>query len=398
MITLNSYKKALSSHGVTEGNIRKNKTDFIVNNSFTRDPNYKKVYILTKDGWKFEDAKYQFHVAQSIAKDAIDYYLQFRPSVHYPIGSYVIVPDDTSPDINLSDSELRNPFDQPVENRTQWWIIVGRDHANAYVRYNILQCNWNFQWIWDNHVQSCFGCARNANSYTSGRWNDNISSSLDDLNGAWIPDTYYVYGDKCKELGISDTRTIMHEQRFMLTNNILDPKVYQVTKVLELFPQGIIKLSLKQDEVNLHRDNIDLRICDYYTNTGDLNHTHESYDIPDNDLIGVVSQMIINQDNELVKSDTLSTLLSRGVSTYYNVEFSMPDIIPNWELSLVDENGEFTEEDHKYYCGLIKVSQYNDNTVCIKPGKAKSLVGKKFILSIVDHSGFYHSSIELEVS
>ena len=190
----------------------------------------------------------------------------------------------------------------------------------------------------------------------------------------------------------------MHEQRFMLTNNIFDPKVYQVTKVLELFPQGIIKLSLKQDEVNLLRDNINLRICDYYTDTGDLNITHESCDIPDKDLICVITQMVVNEDNELVKSETLSTILSRGVSTYYNAEFSMPDIIPNWELSLIDENGEYTEEERKYYCGLIKVSQYNDNTVRIKPGKAKSLVGKKFNLSIIDHSGFYHSSIELEVS
>ena len=80
----------------------------------------------------------------------------------------------------------------------------------------------------------------------------------------------------------------------------------------------------------------------------------------------------------------------RQVLRYYRNKNGLP--------YLIDENGEFTEEDHKYYCGLIKVSQYNDNTVCIKPGKAKSLVGKKFILSIVDHSGFYHSSIELEVS
>lgn len=61
----------------------------------------------------------------------------------------------------------------------------------------------------------------------------------------------------------------MHEQRFMLTNNIFDPKVYQVTKIIDLNPSGIIKLSIKQDELNNKTDNIQLRICDYYTESGD---------------------------------------------------------------------------------------------------------------------------------
>lgn len=167
MIKLNDYKQKLSSHGTSQGEIRKKQSDFLMDSTFTRDVAYKKVYILTKDGWKYEDAKYQTHSTPSIAKDAVDYYLQFRPSVHFPIGSYVIVPDDTSADINLTESELENPFAQPVEKRSQWWMIVGRDNANAFVRYNILQCNWNFQWVYDGDVKSCFGCVRNANSYTS---------------------------------------------------------------------------------------------------------------------------------------------------------------------------------------------------------------------------------------
>mgnify|MGYP004596765991 CR=1 FL=1 len=40
------------------------------------------------------DAKYVFHQDQSISKDAVDWYLQFRPGVEFPIGTIVIVPDD----------------------------------------------------------------------------------------------------------------------------------------------------------------------------------------------------------------------------------------------------------------------------------------------------------------
>ena len=39
-----------------------------------------------------------------------------------------------------------------------------------------------------------------------------------------------------------DTRTIMHKQRFFMSNNDLDPNIYEVTKIKDITPQGIIKL------------------------------------------------------------------------------------------------------------------------------------------------------------
>lgn len=162
-----TYKKYLSRHGRNLAEVKKNQSDVIINKTFTRDPNYKRVYILTRDGWQFEDAKYQIHTSPSILKDAVDYYLQFRPGVHYPVGSYVIVPDDTSFDINLTEEQLKNPWLQPVNKRTQWWMIVNRDDARSYVRYSILKCNYEFRWLWKGKIFSSFGSARNANSYTS---------------------------------------------------------------------------------------------------------------------------------------------------------------------------------------------------------------------------------------
>lgn len=167
MITAEMYKTYLSSHGSNLAQVKKNQSDAIINASFTADAEYKRVYILTKDGWKFEDAKYQRHSKMSILKDAVDYYLQFRPKVHYPVGSYVFVPDDIGFDINLSGHELDDPFSLPDERITQLWFIVGRDDANAFVRYNILKCNWKFQWIYDNKLYKCWGSNRVANSYTS---------------------------------------------------------------------------------------------------------------------------------------------------------------------------------------------------------------------------------------
>ena len=127
MITADAYKTYLLSQGSNMSQIKINQANMVMNQTFTIDPTYKKVYILTKDGWKFEDAKYQKHSTPSILKDAVDYYLQFRPKVHYPIGTYVFVPDDTSFDINLSKAELEDPFSLPDDMISQLWFIVGRN-------------------------------------------------------------------------------------------------------------------------------------------------------------------------------------------------------------------------------------------------------------------------------
>lgn len=167
MITADTYKAYLLSQGSNMSQIKINQANMVMNQTFTIDPTYKKVYILTKDGWKFEDAKYQKHSTPSILKDAVDYYLQFRPKVHYPIGTYVFVPDDTSFDINLSKAELEDPFSLPDDRISQLWFIVGRDDALSHVRYNILKCNWNFKWIYNGELYQCWGSNRSANSYTS---------------------------------------------------------------------------------------------------------------------------------------------------------------------------------------------------------------------------------------
>jgi len=395
-MNISSYKNYLSSRGNTLGQVKRTQSDVIMNNTFTLDPTYKKVYILTKDGWKWEDAKYQFHSAPSISKDAVDYYLQFRPKVHYPVGSYVIVPDDTDFDINLSEEERLNPFSQPIENRKQWWIIVGRDEANAYVRYMILKCDWDFRWIYKGKLMSCWACSKNANSYTSGVWRDDISMSSDNLTSSFIPDTYHVYGDKLEELGLCDTRTIFYLQRFFMSNNDLEPKIYQVTKVTDINPQGIIKLSIKQDELNEKRDNIELRICDYYTDEGDIRVDIPIIDSPSTEKLSIISWFTTNDDGELI--DGVETELKIGTVYYFGVEFSDDDIDPQWKIELIDENNEFTDEDKEYYAGLMKLTKFDTSTLALKPAKASSLKGKKFTLSVSDSNGEYYDSIIVEVA
>ena len=194
-----------------------------------------------------------------------------------------------------------------------------------------------------------------------------------------------------------DTRTVMHEQRFFYTNNDLDPKIYQVTKVTDLNPQGVIKISIKQDELNEKRDNVELRVCDYYTNEGDVLVDIPTVEVIDADKTSTINWFTTDDDGELI--DAPETKLELGVTYYFEASFSGDNKIDSqWRIELIDDYNEFSDEDKEYYLGLMKLTKFDATTLALKPAKASSLKGKRFTLSVCDENGEYYSSIEVEVA
>lgn len=166
MIDLDTYSYYLKSKGRNLAEVRKNQSDKLMNATFLGDVGYKRVYILDPEkGWKYTDAHYSKHSAASIVKDEVDSYLQFRPKEHYPIGTYVFIPDDTDFDLDIDEE---HPFEGNTRNL---WLIVGRNDAKQFVRYLVLRCNWNLKWVVgygdQKKILNCWCIARNANSYTS---------------------------------------------------------------------------------------------------------------------------------------------------------------------------------------------------------------------------------------
>ena len=78
---LDLYRKRLQQSGNHMGEVLKNQSDMIMNATFTRDIAYRKCRINNMP----VDAKYIVHTYYNISKDAVDYHLQFRPGIHYPI-------------------------------------------------------------------------------------------------------------------------------------------------------------------------------------------------------------------------------------------------------------------------------------------------------------------------
>lgn len=192
MITIDDYMTHLRNKGNTVGEIRKTEADMITNATFRGDPACRRVYILDPiRGWHWTEAKLHKHLNQSIASDEVDSYLQFRPKEHYPIGTYVFIPEDESYDMHLNEER---PFNGDLSHL---WLICERSDSRQTVQYLVLQINWNFKWVVgygdQKKVLNCWGVVRNANSYTSGVWNDFRVTALDSITSAFLPNTYYVY-------------------------------------------------------------------------------------------------------------------------------------------------------------------------------------------------------------
>lgn len=230
-----------------------------------------------------------------------------------------------------------------------------------------------------------------------GIWRAERTITLDNLTGFWAPDTYSVYGDKLKELGLCDTRSIMHDQRFLLTTNEFDPKVYQVTKIVEVSPVGLFKYSIKENVFNAKRDNIKLRICDYYTNMGDMKSETSDKNLSERDFN--IVELVPNENSELVELENiLSYTIGIGNIVYFQAKLGFDKVKAVWDLELIDTQEQYNEEEKKYLEGLIKLTAYEDNVIAIKPSKANSLIGQRFRLSARQENGNYDASIEWEVS
>ena len=379
MITLDDYKSHLSTKGAHLGEARKNRADMLMNATFKGDIGYRRVYILDPvEGWKYTDAKFSRHSLPSTSKDGVDSYLQFRPKEHYPIGCYVFIPDDTSYELDIN---IEDPLYDGADNL---WLIVERTDDRQFVQYLVLKCNWKLKWITGlgdkKIVHDCWCCVRDAKSYTSGIWRDFRVVSLDNITSAWLPDTYNVYGD-LEQFNLSDTRTIAHQLRVMITHNVINPKCWMVSKVDDTTPAGLVKVTFKQDEYNPTRDNPTLLLCDYYTPSGDIIVDGE---IPE-PLTSTITYMVVNADGELEESTDSVPALQIGQTYYFSAT------APEWRINLV---GDYDDDERLTLEKLMVIRNVNETTISLRPGKSNRIKGLQFILSAGDDDG----AIVLEVA
>lgn len=203
------------------------------------------------------DAKFIVKSYQSIDKDQVEYYLQFRPSqkmefdqndelyyfeteyrqrysVEFPIGLYVDLPDD------------RGVYRK--------WLICAAEPANQFPKYLILPCNYQLMWVEKNKDQrikrKMWGALRQQNSYNSGLWRDYDFQTQQNQQKCWLPlnpiseKIWYTTDDK-------------KNMRVLLGAPIEKPVAWIISKVENAAPIGLQKLTLYQDMFDQTRDLIE---------------------------------------------------------------------------------------------------------------------------------------------
>lgn len=268
----------------TIGQIHKENSDFVMEETFFNDPQAKVCYIYDfyhdDKPWLAEDithenttktkidAKFIVTKYSSIDKDQVEYHLQFRPSqpvrfteddelyyyetdykkrysTQFPIGLFVDIPDE--------------------KNVYRKWLIVAKEEGNQFLKYSVLPCDYYLHWIEVNgteRIKRKMWCVSRAmNSYTSGRWIDRYMLGLDDIQKIWIPIN-----------PITEQLSYIEEnknKRLVLSALIKKPHVWQISKVENTKPLGLIKITLDQDSWDEHTDYVNLETgemyADYYT-------------------------------------------------------------------------------------------------------------------------------------
>ena len=279
------------------------------------------------------DAKFIVTKYSSIDKDQVEYHLQFRPSqpvrfteddelyyyetdykkrysTQFPIGLFVDIPDE--------------------KNVYRKWLIVAKEEGNQFLKYSVLPCDYYLHWIEVNgteRIKRKMWCVSRAmNSYTSGRWIDRYMLGLDDIQKIWIPIN-----------PITEQLSYIEEnknKRLVLSALIKKPHVWQISKVENTKPLGLIKITLDQDSWDEHTDYVNLETgemyADYYTSDISPTDPTEPTPTPSSNYGTITASTSTIKIGGSYKTLTATVFDENGI----DITDSYSDAVFNWTCSI----------------------------------------------------------------
>lgn len=275
MPSLSTSKRAsaiITNGAKTLGQIHKENADWAMEYTWDTDPQSKICYIYDyfhddqprlKDHMTYRnttktriDAKFIVKSHQSIDKDQVEYYLQFKPSqpvefdqndelyyfetdyrqrygVEFPIGCYVDIPDD-----------------KMVYRK---WLICGAEIANQFPKYLILPCTYEMMWVeknaQDRIKRRAWAVPRSQKSYTIGTYTDYRFTRPDNQDKIWLP-----LNSITENLWYSSDGK---NSRVIISAPTEHPIVWTITKIENTNPIGLQCLTLYQNYFDQDKDYIE---------------------------------------------------------------------------------------------------------------------------------------------
>lgn len=271
--TARRVANAKSNGAKTIGQIYKEQSDWVMEQTWDNDIQSKICYIYDfyhddqprlAEGMTYEnttktriDAKFIVKSYQSMDKDQVDYYIQFKPTqkTHFSEGDELYYFETDYRKKYHNDNFIGLFIDIPNdENIYEKWMILRTEPANQFPKYLILKCNYELMWIENNGTEKIkrrmWSVLKIQSSYNSGLWTDLRFTSQENQNKVWLPlnpitEKIWYTNESSKNMRV-------------LVSSFTDNAIaWQISKVENAQPLGIQKLTLYQDFFDQHRDYIE---------------------------------------------------------------------------------------------------------------------------------------------
>ena len=271
--TARRVANAKNNGAKTIGQIYKEQSDFLMEQTFFNDIQSKVCYIYDyahdnqpelKDHMTYEnttktriDAKFIVSQYGSISKDEVAYHLMFKPSQPLKFND--------EDELYYFETNYRKKYDIPfpcslyidIPNEKgiyEKWLIINEEQGNQFIKYNILPCNYRFEWVetsgQNRYKRRMWGCDRQQLSYTSGVWLDRYINSLDNVDKAYLP-----LNDITENINYVDENST--NQRMIISAKTKHPLVWKLTKLENTKPLGLLQLTFSQTSFDQNNDYIE---------------------------------------------------------------------------------------------------------------------------------------------
>ena len=203
------------------------------------------------------DAKFIITQYGSISKDQVAYHLMFKPSQPLEFNE--------GDELYYFETDYRRKYDIPfpcslyidVPNEKgiyEKWLIINAEQGNQFIKYNILPCNYRFEWVetsgQNRYKRRMWGCDRQQLSYTSGVWLDRYFNSLDNVDKAYLP-----LNDITENINYVDENS--NNQRMIISAKTKHPLAWKLTKLENTKPLGLLQLTFSQTSFDQNNDYIE---------------------------------------------------------------------------------------------------------------------------------------------
>lgn len=243
------FRNRMSRRGAYVGETMRNQTSAVVDavwmNSVTTlpvcvhaiDSGLPPTYYYPDEFEETIYAHFEPNKKYSVGGNAVDYYLVFQPHVYaghneIHIGSYVSIPN--------------------INGDLEYWLIVYIEEDNGLIRCRIIKCNWILRWVAGNKTYKCLGVLRGETADAEGIETAGYISSVDSKAAIWLPTNTF-------------TKTIGMNTRFLISGEgRIPPQAWKTSKIVDVLPVGLTKITLTQNEFDPAHDNSDLMIADYF--------------------------------------------------------------------------------------------------------------------------------------